>query len=43
MKDHGVMTNEDYPYKGKNQDCAHEDSKTKGKTKEWGIAGRKDV
>ena len=39
MRDHGVMTNKDYKYKGKNKDCAHKDSKTKGKTKTWGIAG----
>ena len=32
MKDHGVMTNEDYPYKGKNEKCAHDDAKTVGRT-----------
>jgi hypothetical protein len=31
------MTNEDYPYKAKNQTCAHDDSKTIGKTKDWGV------
>jgi KDEL-tailed cysteine endopeptidase len=43
MQDHGVMTNEDYPYTAKNEPCAHDDSKTKGKTKTWGIAGKNDV
>jgi len=43
MKDQGAMTNADYPYKGKNQTCAHDDSKIIGRTKEWGISGKKDV
>jgi len=43
MHDQGAMYNEDYPYKAKNQDCAHDESKTIGRTKEWGIDGRNDV
>jgi cathepsin L len=43
MRDHGVMTNEDYTYTAKNEDCKHDNNKIKGKTKEWGIAGKKDV
>jgi hypothetical protein len=37
------MTNEDYPYKAKNQDCAHDESKIIGRTKDWGIDGRNNV
>jgi hypothetical protein len=43
MHDHGVMNNVDYPYVGKNQTCAHDNDKIKGKTKDWGIAGQNDV
>merc|ERR1711879_525105 len=28
MKEQGVMTNEDYPYKAKNNPCAHDKDKT---------------
>jgi KDEL-tailed cysteine endopeptidase len=42
MRDHGVMTNEDYPYKAKDQPCAHDYDKTIGKTTTWGVAGRTD-
>ena len=37
------MTNKDYPYKAKDQTCAHDETKTIGKTKEWGIDGRNNV
>jgi len=43
MKDHGAMTNEDYPYKAKHQTCAHDDSKIIGRTKDWGVTDRRDV
>jgi hypothetical protein len=39
MRDHGAMTEKDYPYKAKNQTCAHDDSKTVGKVKNWSISG----
>jgi hypothetical protein len=31
------------PTRQKNNPCAHDKDKTIGKTKEWGIAGKKDV
>jgi len=37
------MINKDYPYKAKNQDCAHKEDKIVGRTKVWGISGRNDV
>jgi hypothetical protein len=37
------MLNEDYPYKAKDQTCAHDKEKTIGNTKAWGIDGRNDV
>jgi len=37
------MLNADYPYKAKDQKCAHEESKTIGHTKAWGIDGRNNV
>ena len=43
MKDNGAMTNEDYPYKAKNQACAHDESKVIGKTLEWGVSGYGNV
>jgi len=43
MKDQGAMTNEDYPYKAKNQPCAHDETKIIGRTKEWGTTGYSDV
>ena len=43
MKDQGAMTNEDYPYKAKNQPCAHDETKIIGRTKEWGVSGYGDV
>jgi len=37
------MTNADYPYKAINQTCAHDDSKTIGRTKDWGVDGWNNV
>jgi len=34
------MLNKDYPYKAKDQDCFHEESKTIGRVKDWAIDGR---
>ena len=40
VKDHGVMTNEDYPYfsgnTGSEGDCKHDASKIEGKVSHWG-------
>ena len=43
MYDQGAMTNEDYPYKAYEQDCAHDETKIVGRTKEWGVDGYSDV
>lgn len=40
MHDQGAMLNKDYPYKAKDQDCFHEESKTIGRVKDWAIDGR---
>jgi len=37
------MLNKDYPYKAKNQTCAHKEAETIGHTKDWGIDGRNNV
>jgi len=43
MRDKGVMTNEDYPYRARDENCAHDDSKVYGHVKEWGHTPRNDV
>lgn len=43
MKDQGAMTNADYPYKARDQTCAHDDTKIVGRTKAWGVDGRRNV
>ena len=43
MHDQGAMTNADYPYRAKDQECAHDESKIIGRTKSWGVDGQYDV
>ena len=35
QRDRGVMTEKNYPYTGKAQDCKHDDNNILGKLKEW--------
>jgi len=37
------MSNEDYPYKAKDETCKHDESKIIGRTKQWGIDGRNNI
>jgi len=43
MKDKGVMTNEDYPYRARDQSCAYDSSKVYGRVKQYGGTPRNDV
>jgi len=43
MKDKGVMTNEDYPYRARDQSCAYDSSKVYGRVKQYGGTPRNNV
>merc|ERR1712038_2063023 len=36
MRDNGVMTNEDYPYTARDENCRHDSSKVYGHVKSYG-------
>jgi len=43
MRDKGVMTNEDYPYRARDQSCAYDRSKVYGHVRQYGFTPSNDV